>query len=474
MKHICFGTFIKVLLICADKTKNVKQYAFGQMLISAVNDSYGTYVDETTISKYARCERSLASEITTATASANRDYVVEYFENKIIPLLDLEELKKGIYAFKNIVDEDELGDPIFRNPDTTKAQWLRKLVFVPSEVLTDLFLLVARVENHYGKDSIKFIDKIYIDSFSLQARDITFDARVVAPDVILTKTLQEKYFKKAFIPVVNDTLQIKGNNHIKAYRYRIEENKFDYMWLRKLVNANIGRYVFNRAEIEKYIKDDIESLGMEAAQYVRTHATGSELEEMLIYAFLEEVLQAPKLMSAIELSANNRCAGIHFLTIPGMNANYELVYGASHIQGDITEAVDSAFEAIENMEETRLSGMELVNSAEFNKCIDTKTAQLIKKIIIPEDGGDSGIGTAYGILLGYTLKLNREDYGPGEYTNAAVKRIEQDIEVALHRIYTKISNLKLGYKSFYIYVLPFNNADEDKKSIMDDLIGGAV
>ena len=474
MKHICFGTFIKVLLLCKDKTKDVKQHEFGQTLISSVNDAYGSYVDETTISNFARCERSLVYEITTAAASANRDYVVDYFENKIVPLLDLEELKKGICAYKSIVAEDELDDPIFRNPDITKAQWLRKLVFVPAEVLADIFLIAARVENRYGKESVAFINKAYIDSFASQVGAISFNARVIAPDIILPKTLQGKYFQQAFLPVIDGTLQIKGNNHIKAYRYRIESNQFDYMWLRKLLNANIGRYVFNRAEIEKYIRDDIESLGMEAAQYVRAHATGNELGEMLIYAFLEEVLHAPKLMSAIELSSGNRCAGIHFLTIPNTDVNYELVYGASHLHGDITQALDNAFETIENMEKTRLSGMELVNSAEFNKCIDIKTAHLIKKIIIPEDGGDSGAGTAYGVLLGYTLDLNPEDYAPIEYTNAAIKRIELDIEVALDRIHTKISELKLGYKSFYIYVLPFNNADGDKKSIMNDLIGGTV
>lgn len=34
MKHICFGTFIKVLLLCKDKTKDVKQHEFGQTLMS--------------------------------------------------------------------------------------------------------------------------------------------------------------------------------------------------------------------------------------------------------------------------------------------------------------------------------------------------------------------------------------------------------------------------------------------------------
>ena len=90
MKRICFGTFIKVLLLCKDPLQNVKQHKFGQTLISSVNELHGQYVDETTISNYARCERSLASEITTATASANRDYVVDYFEKKIVPQLDIE------------------------------------------------------------------------------------------------------------------------------------------------------------------------------------------------------------------------------------------------------------------------------------------------------------------------------------------------------------------------------------------------
>jgi hypothetical protein len=118
--------------------------------------------------------------------------------------------------------------------------------------------------------------------------------------------------------------------------------------------------------------------------------------------------------------------------------------------------------------------MELVNSAEFNKSIDITTAHLIRKIVIPEDGGDSGAGTAYGVFLGYTLDLNPEDYSRDEYTEAVVKRIEQDIDKALVRVHERITDLKMGSDSFYIYVLPFNDADGDKGSIINELIGGTV
>lgn len=94
--------------------------------------------------------------------------------------------------------------------------------------------------------------------------------------------------------------------------------------------------------------------------------------------------------------------------------------------------------------------------------------------MIPEDGGDSGAGTAYGVFLGYTLDLNPEDFSRDEYTNAVVKRIEQDIEKALVRVQERIADLKMGADSFYIYVLPFNDADNDRSSIMTELIGGTA
>ena len=38
--------------------------------------------------------------------------------------------------------------------------------------------------------------------------------------------------------------------------------------------------------------------------------------------------------------------------------------------------------------------------------------------------------------------------------------------------WTKINSLNLSRSSFYVYVLPLNKALEDKKEIMDRLLGG--
>lgn len=474
MKRFCFGTFIKVLLQCTNPLKKVTQYELGKTLIAAVDEPYVLNVAESIISDYARCERTVASEISDSAADTNRNDVVDYFEQHVISMLDLEMLKKGICAYKDIIEKDRTVDSLFVEAGLVKEQWLQKLIFVPSEVLAYLFLISVKAENKWGKDSVKFINKAYLDDIGAEAVNITFDGRATVSEPVLSKTLKNKYFDNAFISVSTGKLHIKGRNHIKIYRYRIESNRFDYIWLKKLLSVNMGRYVFNRKEIENYLRDeDIEGLGVEASRYARTHSTGNDLGEMLIYAFLEEVLDAPKLLSAIEMNSEHRCAGIHFLTIPGTDEVFELVYGTSDIQGDLNSAVDRAFDAIKDLEINRLHGIELINNAEFKKSVDIKTAHMIKRIVIPEDGDDSSVGTAYGIFLGYTLGLDPENYRQDEFKKAVVEQIEQDINVALVRVQEKIAELKLGYKSFYVYVIPFNNADYDKNAIMRDLVGSA-
>ena len=53
-------------------------------------------------------------------------------------------------------------------------------------------------------------------------------------------------------------------------------------------------------------------------------------------------------------------------------------------------------------------------------------------------------------------------------------QMEADIKAAIPYIEKKVADLKLGMHSYYFYFLPFNNAEEDKKQIMDELLLGGV
>ena len=53
-------------------------------------------------------------------------------------------------------------------------------------------------------------------------------------------------------------------------------------------------------------------------------------------------------------------------------------------------------------------------------------------------------------------------------------RMESDIKEAIPYIEKKVADLNLGMHSYYFYFLPSNNAEVDKKQIMDELLLGGV
>ena len=195
---------------------------------------------------------------------------------------------------------------------------------------------------------------------------------------------------------------------------------------------------------------------------------------MLLYAFLEEVLKAPKLLSSIELGASTNCAGIHLRSIGRDTSEYQMVYGSSQMEGDLKSAIDAAFDAVVQIKAKRITGVELVNSAAFGRSVDVQTALAVKDILIPTKQGQEPPGTAFGLFLGYSLGLNPEDYSATEFIEEAVARMESAITENAEYISQKITALHLGMHSFYIYVLPFNNAPQDKTSIINMLIGGGI
>lgn len=56
------------------------------------------------------------------------------------------------------------------------------------------------------------------------------------------------------------------------------------------------------------------------------------------------------------------------------------------------------------------------------------------------------------------------------YSEFFNKKMTSDISHALPAIKEKIKNLGLTNRSFYVYILPFDDAEEDKKSIMQKIM----
>lgn len=128
----------------------------------------------------------------------------------------------------------------------------------------------------------------------------------------LSKTLKDKDMDKIFVEIpCKEDLGLRQPGQLRLFHLLIRDSKFYQSDLERWLYRNLGRYVFSRAMLEQFRKDDDLDAAIERAiQAMRENGAvdekgmGNELGEMMIYAFLEGKLSAPKLMSRVELSTD--------------------------------------------------------------------------------------------------------------------------------------------------------------------------
>lgn len=305
----------------------------------------------------------------------------------------------------------------------------------------------------------------------------------------LTSTLKKKSLDGIFNEVTHsETLGISNNEELRLFYLKVRGKKFYTDDLQTALYRNIGRYVFSRAVLEDFhINDDDDSIISQALKIMTsngladTKGKGNELGEMLVYALLEEKLGARKLMSRVEINNNSfnnesECESVHLLSLENKDGklSYEMVFGASNIVGDIQDAIDNAFEEIKKIESRGNKEIKMVEKTALNGFYRQDEIEFIKHHIIPEPGKSGDYEIAYGVFLGYTLGVDSSGLSNNEYADKVLKRLELDIKNHATYIANKIQTNGLDGHSFYFYILPFDDAELDKKEIMEHIMKGDV
>lgn len=115
---------------------------------------------------------------------------------------------------------------------------------------------------------------------------------------------------------------------------------------------------------------------------------------------------------------------------------------------------------------------QLVESSVYDKAFDNETNQALEDVILPKKGTSaSKPEKAYGLFLGYSIRV-QDDWllTNEEFIREAEGKMKSDIEGAATYIESKIADAGLANHSFYIYVLPLNEAMKDKESIIGDAL----
>lgn len=306
----------------------------------------------------------------------------------------------------------------------------------------------------------------------------------------LSKTLTHGDFDSVFQEIDQpETVAWTTEGELRLFHLNIRNNKIATEELKKFTYLCIGDYVFSRAAMEKFEKAGSRDAVISQALRVLkknggadVQGSGAELGEVLDYVFLEEKLHAPKLMSRVELSTSGGqyesvCDGIHLLprSITGL-PYHQMVFGASNIVGDLGYAIDGAFEKICRIEDKDTQEINMMNHVSLDVVASDDDIEFVKSIVLPNPNKTVkkvSVNTSYGVFLGYTLGLGA-GYPVADFETIAEAKMQADIKRYIPYILQKINDLGLGAHSFYFYVLPFQDAEENKKTIMEAVLEGDV
>lgn len=303
----------------------------------------------------------------------------------------------------------------------------------------------------------------------------------------LPLTADTTRFDKTFIPIEHDfSLGLSNQNSVHIYHLRTENRKFMYKDLSDFCVGNLIQYIFNRNTVTQANSPaDIQILYNRGRQLLREigknndKGAGGELGELLLYLFLEKCLHAPKLLSKMEIKTTRNqyvygADGLHLYSTKDKFGNpiFQFIIGEAKIKNNILEATRVAFDSIKKSIDEIDIETALVSEEILKEVCTQEEAKKIMELILPcEDISDSFSTRekAFGVFIGYTGNYD-ENNDNSSWNRTINDKIKKDVEKAVETIKRKIDALELNGFSFYCFYLPFNNAEKDRKSIMDSII----
>jgi hypothetical protein len=206
-----------------------------------------------------------------------------------------------------------------------------------------------------------------------------------------------------------------------------------------------------------------------------------ETGELLLFCFLEAHLNAPKILTKLQLKTSNNdyvkgSDGIHLLKIS--DTKYQLIFGESKLYADLTSSLSNAFKSIHELLTRQNNNLEseigLINSQLCKEAYDEQAYNFIKSIIKPSLNIENPITkyNAFAIFAGFDIKVTKEEQklSNDEFRDVIRKKVKEEVESKKDHIASKIKEYKLGNYNFHVYAFPFINIDTVRKNIMESLI----
>ena len=292
---------------------------------------------------------------------------------------------------------------------------------------------------------------------------------------IFTKTVSDETFATVFRQVNASKMDaVRNRNAIHAFVLKPELLPFSYAKLKNLVTSNIANYAVARG----VSKTDV--VGIQAASLLRRYAKSgipnNLLGELLVYIFLEHEDDALKLYTRAEISKDKRTIDSEGMYLKRDQGKTQLILGASQLSNNLENAINSVVTQVANFNNNQPDEMVLATDIVDSSIIQTQFGEdksnAIIKLMAPTETDFEAVAS-YGLFIGYKFRteLDLDDCTQEEAKERCRQAINGDLEQAIGQLNTAIQQHHWQKSSFYVYLLPFTNAEEDSFAIMKDLIG---
>lgn len=336
-----------------------------------------------------------------------------------------------------------------------------------------LIYAVGFTNNEDGKDSLEMLNDSFFREIEASSMRISVGSHVSGTDNMLSFTLDENSFHSVFseIDLPCDLID-KGD--VRFFCLSMNNGCFDYTGLCSYFDRIIGNYVFDRISVCGFGKND-SALGVNAMRVFRKveqsriedcnpdELTSSQMGEIILYAFLENVLKAPKVMSLVEFQQKKDTKitshGTHLLRLP--DGKYQLVVEVSAVCKTLLEGMDRAIEEIKYIRQHFNEYRRIASPSSLRGMVDSQTMGYIdSSFSLTDIRKSNNLSNSFGVFIGFDAPedLNDENY------KDTLKEIVMGLIPSIKK---KLDENALKRFPIYIYLLPFNDAILDEQWIME-------
>lgn len=297
-------------------------------------------------------------------------------------------------------------------------------------------------------------------------------------------SIQDADFLNAFEHLGQFSLDEHNKDVLNLFIMQINANEFNTKYMEELLIDPMIDFSLSR-QVRDHYQNKAATLTKKAKEKFVDYLTNKgELGELLLYCFLESHLEAPKILSKLELKTSTSMHvhgsdGVHFLRLK--NGDFQLIFGESKTIKDLTNALSDAFKSISEFKRGVNSKGKVKSGLPYEKSLisdhlsketfSDEEKEFIKQIVYPNNGTGFGVDDAFGIFIGYEIEISDDDrmLPNEEFRNLIKQKVTDEVKGKFNHVLNKITEYKLFGHNFYLYILPFTDLDETRVKVMEGL-----